>query len=181
MLFVSRVVITEPTLIACHEIHILWNSASQPFVPTGILQIPHFSVINKLDAEAFGRAILLDKRTQTLHAFTGGMNIGKHEIEHTVLCQSIGNQRVSVQCLGTAEDDLCAAHADAQTVKTGTAPFSRKQIAGSGIITQPLCGQTAAERTVLSDKRIWSELGILVLFKVDGVHGIPVHRTGNDP
>ena len=62
VLCIIRIIVAETALVTCDEILVLWDTASQPVVATGILKIPGLLVINEADAESFSGSVLLNHR-----------------------------------------------------------------------------------------------------------------------
>lgn len=177
VLLVVGVVFTQAALVAGYEVLVAWYAGGKPAVTAGVLQVPHFLVVDEADAEAFGRAVLLDKRTEALHALACRVDIRQDDVVGAVLSQSVGHVGVEFQRFVAAEDGLGRAHAHTLGIEAGTSPFAGELVVGQSGVAQGLFRQWTLKGTVFGAELSGPVFCGFVELVVDGHHSVEVARA----
>ena len=124
----------DSKLVRHYHIHIVRYSARHPVMSANRLQPPDFIPVLKSNSVHFISSVLLQKASQTLHAFSGTANIWQDNINNTlfsdstcgfffsILCRLINNQWVCAQYTRIGSDRLCGSHSDIRFIHTTCSP-----------------------------------------------------------
>ncbi len=180
VVLVIGIIVAETTLVTGHEVLVLRHSASQPTVPAGILEIPGLLAVDEADAEAFGRAILLNESSESFHSLACRVDVRQHDVIGAVFCQAVLHIGISLECLGTAEDGFGGTLSDAEGVESGAAPFAGVTIVGHCRVAETLAGQRATEFAVEGDELSGAVVRVVKHLEVLALEGIEVLGAGKD-